>query len=64
MSGLPNEGELVITHLPNRVGLYLGVMEPYGIRTLARFKGDGEAAAKRLVEILVAGGFTHKTEEE
>lgn len=60
---MPETGELVIAHLPNRPGLYLGVQESWGLRTLARFSGNGESAADRLVEILVAGGFSHEKKE-
>lgn len=61
----PRPGELLITTLPNRTGLYLAVQETETrSRTLARFSGDGEAAAKRFVEALVAAGFRLRGDEE
>lgn len=60
----PKPGELLITTLPNRTGLYLAVQETETrSRTLARFSGDGEAASQRFVEALVAAGFRHRSDE-
>lgn len=61
----PKPGELLIINLPNRTGLYLAVQETETwSRTLARFSGDGEAAAERFVEALVAAGFQKRDGEE
>lgn len=61
----PQPGELVITRLPNRSGLYLGVQETGSrTRTLARFTGDGEKSARALVDVLVAAGFRFEDNRE
>lgn len=61
----PKPGELLITRLPNRTGLFLAVQETENrSRTLARFSGDGESSAERFVEALVAAGFQYRNERE
>lgn len=50
--------ELVISTLPNRSGLYLGVQEGNTVRPIARFT-RGEESAKEFVAWAVHAGATY-----